>query len=388
MKLPKNFRQIGEVSLDTKIYIEDYVMTYLGEITRDSKTYVRGAILFGKMEMRNKQTVIFVSGAMAAQNIELDLDETVFDDIVWKKIYETKEEYFKDTQVVGWYLCRTGMSIRLNDKIKKTHFENFPGNGKILYMRDPLEEEEAMYVYRGQDLVKQAGYYIYYVKNVQMQDYLIEVKREQEAALSYEKMVAMHRDERIIRQSRTKMKRKKQRQRSLLSKTVAAASFMFLFGALGTYFLFGRTEIPNMAMIGWTQAIASIQANLQSKDQEEETLTKVFSADETDSMKKTDSKKNSTKKESSLKDGNSKETMDRQNGEKKISTQQVKKTNSSILKRGSDIYTVRQGDTITGISRRMYGSNQYVNVIMQENALGSEDAIYPGQKLRIPKIED
>ena len=61
-------------------------------------------------------------------------------------------------------LLRMGFSVRLNDKIKKTHFENFPGEGKVLYMMDDLEGEDAFYVFRGEDLSRQNGYYIYYEK--------------------------------------------------------------------------------------------------------------------------------------------------------------------------------------------------------------------------------
>ena len=62
---------------------------------------------------------------MEGQNIELDLDETVFDDKVWREIYQKKERFFPDLEVIGWALSRMGFSVRLNDKIKKTHFENF-----------------------------------------------------------------------------------------------------------------------------------------------------------------------------------------------------------------------------------------------------------------------
>jgi hypothetical protein len=71
--------------------------------------------------------LIFIRGAIEGQNLELDLDETVFDDEVWREIYQQKERLFSGLDVIGWALLRMGFSVRLNDKIKKTHFENFPG---------------------------------------------------------------------------------------------------------------------------------------------------------------------------------------------------------------------------------------------------------------------
>ena len=130
----------------------------------------------------------------------LDLDETVFDDEVWREIYQQKERLFSGLDVIGWALLRMGFSVRLNDKIKKTHFENFPGEGKVLYMMDDLEGEDAFYVFRGEDLSRQNGYYIYYEKNPMMQNYLVERRQDIKEVQTYEKMMESRRDEKLIRQ--------------------------------------------------------------------------------------------------------------------------------------------------------------------------------------------
>ena len=124
--LPKNIRQIGSPVGHTKVYIEDYVITFLNSLSTDKNTYVRGAILFGEKEMVENDTIIYVKGAIEGQNLELDLDETVFNDEVWREIYQQKDRLFPGLEVIGWALLRMGFSVRLNDKIKKTHFENFP----------------------------------------------------------------------------------------------------------------------------------------------------------------------------------------------------------------------------------------------------------------------
>lgn len=49
----------------------------------------------------------------------MDLDETVFDDEVWREIYQQKERLFSGLDVIGWALLRMGFSVRLNDKIKR-----------------------------------------------------------------------------------------------------------------------------------------------------------------------------------------------------------------------------------------------------------------------------
>ena len=91
-QLPKNIRQIGSPAGHTKVYIEDYVITFLNSLSMDKNTYVRGAILFGEKKQIGNDLVIFIRGAIEGQNLELDLDETVFDDEVWREIYQQKDK--------------------------------------------------------------------------------------------------------------------------------------------------------------------------------------------------------------------------------------------------------------------------------------------------------
>ena len=78
VKLPNNIRQVGTPGEKIKIYIEDYVYTYLNKLAQPENLYARGAVLFGKMYKTSIGKCIFISGAAACQNFELDLEETIF----------------------------------------------------------------------------------------------------------------------------------------------------------------------------------------------------------------------------------------------------------------------------------------------------------------------
>ncbi|MEZ5463662.1 MAG: peptidoglycan-binding protein LysM [Lysobacteraceae bacterium] len=56
----------------------------------------------------------------------------------------------------------------------------------------------------------------------------------------------------------------------------------------------------------------------------------------------------------------------------------------------SKTYTVESGDTLSGISKKMYGSANKYMVIFEANKpmLSDPDKIYPGQVLRIPPLGD
>ena len=170
--LPKNFRQIGEPGTK-KIYMEDYVYTYLNKLAQPGNLYARGAILFGKMYKTAVGTCLFISGAAACQHFELDLEDAAFTEENWSEIYRIRDKFFPEMDIVGWFLSRMGFSIELNDKIIRTHMDNFSGENKVLYMIDALENEDAFYQFENYSLRKQRGYYIYYEANQEMKNYML-----------------------------------------------------------------------------------------------------------------------------------------------------------------------------------------------------------------------
>ena len=116
--LPKNVRQIGECTDERNIYIEDYVVTYLNRLAMPDQAYARGAILFGKACDTEEGPAVFISGAVEAGNLELDMDETAFDEVIWYELMEKGERYFPGLEVMGWFLSRIGFSVEMNQKIR------------------------------------------------------------------------------------------------------------------------------------------------------------------------------------------------------------------------------------------------------------------------------
>ena len=367
-QLPKNIRQIGSPAGHTKVYIEDYVITFLNSLSMDKNTYVRGAILFGEKKQIGNDLVIFIRGAIEGQNLELDLDETVFDDEVWREIYQQKERLFSGLDVIGWALLRMGFSVRLNDKIKKTHFENFPGEGKVLYMMDDLEGEDAFYVFRGEDLSRQNGYYIYYEKNPMMQNYLVERRQDIKEVQTYEKMMESRRDEKLIRQFREKISKKtKSNQRKGRIRnisTAAAVTIMMIMG--GTmYYYAGQDQSINFKEVV-NGAVHTMGKGVSDQISTKSSTTSVKITKRLDSATQTSTHKKEQKTTQS--------TIKQKQKTQKVSSGQYK----------SYTYTVKSGETLVSISRKVYGTQKLVQRIKKANALSDENQIYPGQKLIIP----
>ena len=371
-QLPKNIRQIGSPAGHTKVYIEDYVITFLNSLSMDKNTYVRGAILFGEKKQIGNDLVIFIRGAIEGQNLELDLDETVFDDEVWREIYQQKERLFSGLDVIGWALLRMGFSVRLNDKIKKTHFENFPGEGKVLYMMDDLEGEDAFYVFRGEDLSRQNGYYIYYEKNPMMQNYLVERRQDIKEVQTYEKMMESRRDEKLIQQFREKISKKtKSNQRKGRIRnisTAAAVTIMMIMG--GTmYYYAGQDQSINF------KEVVNGAVHTMGKGVSDQISTKSSTKSSTTSVKITKTLDSATQTSIHKKEQKTTQpTIKQKQKTQKVSSGQYK----------SYTYTVKSGETLVSISRKVYGTQKLVQRIKKANALSDEIQIYPGQKLIIP----
>ena len=377
-QLPKNIRQIGSPVGHTKVYIEDYVITFLNSIAIDKNTFVRGAILFGEKKSIGSDTVIFVRGAIEGQNLELDLDETVFDDNVWREIYQQKDRFFPELEVMGWALSRMGFSVRLNDKIKKTHFENFPGEGKILYMMDYLEQEDAFYVFRGQDLVRQNGYYIYYEKNPMMQEYLIERNQRIKEAQSYENMLEAKRDEKVIRQFREKIsqKTKSSQRKGLIRKMSSAAAMALIIFMGGTMYYY----VQNDTTVNFKDIVRGAVNTMGQgvKEQVDSTDKEMPSTLDTESEEKETSDSSTIQRATITTEYNSETTTTES---PKNSTENTVTQSAGAYQR----YIVRKGDTLVSISKRIYGTQTMVKKIKEANGLSNENQIYPGQKLLVPK---
>ena len=72
--LPRNIRQIGLAAEDYRIYMEDYVYTFLVRLARtedslgEAKTRV--AVLTGNLKWRSQTAYLFIKGAIIAEEME------------------------------------------------------------------------------------------------------------------------------------------------------------------------------------------------------------------------------------------------------------------------------------------------------------------------------
>lgn len=382
--IPKNIRQIGNPQGEQKIYIEDYVVSYINKIARPENIYSRGAILVGETKNTKNGSAIFISGAIEAVNLELDMDETVFNNETWTQIYDSMKSFFPDLEVVGWFLSRLGFSTQINEKIQKTHIENFSGKDKVLYVVDSLEKEDAFYLYDQGKLRKQSGYYIYYDRNENMQNY-IQSKNETETKILNPIEV---KDREVLARVRSQVaKGEKKKKKNLMPQVV---SFIFGTGMLAI----GITIINNYDKMKNLE-IKLEQLNLtMNQDQQETDLTLNAMAEGVLSSSTDENLLPFTEEintgEGSITNSADIVVLEGNNSENK------QECNENLLESGSEevvetmaqnYYYVEEGDTLLSISLKIYQSGDYVKDIKDANQLEDENYIKIGQRLILPPIQ-
>lgn len=352
--LPKNIRQIGVPGGNRRIYIEDYVMTYLNQLANPNSTYARGAILVGEMVKSERGSVLFISGALPAQNLELDLEESTFDGEIWSLIYQEVKTHFPDLEVVGWFLSRMGFSTMVNDMIVQLHMDNFAGEDKVLYIMDALEGEEAFYMTEGDYLRRQSGYYVYYARNEAMQNFMIETKGEIQVSESGE---VEKKDEAVIRNYKKIMEeRAKHAKIERMNKV-----------------LYGMCSGLSIAVLALGIAVFS---NYQMLEKMENKLV----ASGILMTEKEDYGEYEVKVKKASDMNNQASTVE----ERMAATDSDKvEVVSTTL---PNYYIVQNGDTLSSISFKMYNSVGYVAELMEANGFGEADEIREGDCIVIPTV--
>ena len=177
--IPRNIRQIGFTGGNSRIYIEDYVYTFLGRLAggENRKESGTAAVFTGEIKWNDGITYVFIRGAIMLDDSQVTAEHIDFSEEVWAKIQEQQSHYFTDQEIVGWFFARPQLYLETNELLTKIHLRYFGGE-KVLMLMEPIEREDAFFCYENGYLTRQRGYYIYYEKNTQMQDYMIEKNKE------------------------------------------------------------------------------------------------------------------------------------------------------------------------------------------------------------------
>ena len=407
--LPKNIRQIGLAGENYRIYIEDYVYTFLHRAAQAKCQQEEDsgilAVFLGENRWQSGTGYTFIRGALLADAGEITEEHIEITQNMWQKIHEEQEKYFEGQEIVGWFLARQSLPMVVSELIGKVHRNQFGGE-KILMLMDTAEQEEAFFRYENNFLVRQSGYYIYYEKNTQMQNYMLEknpeIQEESQETVQDDAVRAF----RSLIQKKKKEEPEETEEKTSVFSYAATACIVLALAVVGVRFyrnyqvgqnIEGETrtasvdimqekEITQIPAASVQQVTPTSWAELTESPKitptAEPTLipTVTISAEEAQIYKEESDTRKAQRRIQQKKQNEEESTGQDNSGQ--VSSDQDSETTSAMQTRGS--YTIRPGDTLYQISIENYGTMDKVADICRANGISENEIIYPGQIIVLP----
>ena len=375
-KFPKNVRQIGNVSDTPKIYVEDYVDTFLNQICDKADKEQAGAFLVGKKEVTEGQECLYIFGAICME-FSGDENEIISQENFEKAEQETQDDCEEGT-MIGWMRCRPGVRMLIDGKIFKAHEKYFSEKNTVFILKDNAEMEEQYYCYKYKELMQIGGHYVYYEKNAAMQSYMITARKkigvtpsevvEDKAAKDFRNLVK----ERI----------EAQEQKKSSGLTYVASVFLVI-----VVLIMGVTTLNNYGKMKSVQSsLEFIRDSLLKQDgnKTQKTNGTVKAADDQKSEESVQSDQTTNDPQTEVQQ----EPEAQQGEESDTSSAEEENTSepaaSTMQEMTEDIYIVEKGDTLAKISKKVYGDSGHVDAICRMNGLSDGNLIFIGQKLILP----
>jgi LysM repeat protein len=370
-QIPKNVRQIGNVSDSPKIYVEDYVDTFFLQLCDKAKDGPIGAFLVGDMQKSEDEEYVYIYGAIQMHDLKLVGNEYVIDDETWKNAYEDCKQYFEDGEMLGWFVAQPGVELDAKSNIVKLHKKSFPKQNTVFVMKDSAEKEESYFVHKLNDLMEIGGRYTYYEKNPCMQNYMIAARRKNGVSPSETVEDRAAQDFRNMVRSRGSRTHQKKNNRLMY----VASSILILVAVI-----MGVTTLNNFGKMKAVQKVMSqaSSAVLQENNTEE---VQPVSGEVTEASNEGDVKK---QEETPPSEKDASDPEIKQEEEKADDIVQEQESTEGEGDSSEGVYVVEQGDTLAIISKKAYGDVSHVDSICRMNGITDGNLIYVGQKLLLP----
>lgn len=438
--LPKNIRQIGQIQEDYRIYVEDYVTTYLNQVAGGIRDKAGVVLLLGESYEEDGKTFYFVRGAIASEDeYEIGKDE-LFPQTCWRYFHERRQDYFSQMQVVGWALIKGELGNLSEEYISERILQDGEWKGLLFLEIDRYNCIDRFYVCGAPLRRACSGYYIFYDKNVEMQNYLI-TWNEQKG-----KKPNQAQEEIPVKHFREVMRDKKKEENGMKGSTLVAACAVialavFTISSLNRYgklkgfddFIGDIGAFVEEKLSGVGQNIEVIDGNEDKPDGQdggeelsadngqaasdgtsadnEQAASDGASADNeqaasdgasADSEQATSDGASAGSEQATLNgDGADKEqtgsdgtsTDNEQATSEEVDNPSGSTNDNEIQETTGDavtpeisytVYIIQPGDTLFDISRRYYGDVHMVDKICEINQIVNGDSIYFGQKILLP----
>lgn len=396
---PRNVRQIGTLQGNTVVYIEDYVYRFLHSSSRKKERQV--FVFLGEIRRSLEKKKIFIRGALELEEISFGGFMPVFSDDMWDCIYRQAKEYFPGECIVGWAMQSIGPLEKEEKDLEKISKRHFPEDHGNVLIYDAYGDWERMYVPENGHLMPQEGFFVYYEKNPAMSEYLNdyhargEEEREQQV---YPERFCVHDEARYqeeVRQDAEALARyrayvngQKQKRggRSRVAVSIALVVLMLLSGIL----------IQNYAKLAdMQQTVETLSRQKQTEEQQQEKEGEDAVQDTirkgAEELTQADGQEAAQTQPQQTEPQQAEPQQTPESQPSAEAQQAVQPSNQEAAAAATDniylqqgYYIVEQGDKLTDISRKVYGTEDKVQAICELNQIEDMDHIRAGDKLLLP----
>ena len=397
-KLPKNTRQIGERDQSVRLYLEDYVNTYLKRLFPKGGQDLRVGVLLGTSEEHDGIPYLFVDGALEMEDVAEQGEKVELTESAWKKVYQDMDRLFPKRTVLGWFLCGAPGAALSPLNYWKQHGQYFAGKNQLMYLNSGLEGEEAVYITSEDGFYKLRGYHIYYERIQMMQDYMImrkDVRRVETGT-----------GEPVVRDFRQRMEENKNQVTSrrssirVLGSLCSALAMVVLAGGVVMVNNYDKMQKMESVLtsvlpegISWESSLATGESSKNSENALRNSKTGriddgaevsgdnllVEHASGGVSPTLAHETMSETYPETSIAESESQE-------EPESPSESQMETESAISAAlASGTYQIQPGETLYGICLKLYGNGSRLDEICRLNGLEDENKIMAGQNLILPQ---
>lgn len=371
-QFPKNVKQVGNVSDSPKIYVEDYVDTYLNQLKEQGRESLAGVFLIGKNTMTENQECIYVTGAVQMKDLNPENGELDIGPEHLEMAKAESREYFHGEEIIGWLLIMPGHPVGLSGSMIRVHEKLFPEKNSLFILIDS-EDEEQVFAYKFHELMQMGGHYIFYEKNPDMQSYMISERKQIGVTPSEVVEDRAAKDFRSAVKEKREYKEHRQNARFAYAVSVALVLVVLVIG-VSTINNYDKMESVQDSLETLSQSVTRPQAK-------ETRVEEVKQETSSERPEKNDVEIKEEAVEAKEEAGEEKEETQADEGEKK---EQDADTPDLQSRSEAGYYIVQKGDTLDKISIKVYGSRGRVDDICRMNGLSDGNLIIIGQKLLLP----
>ena len=406
MELPKNITQIGEVDKTCKVYVEDYVVSYIKQLNRQAENKEISVALYGKHELENGIDYHFIYGACKVDQLPKEVRH--LSQAQMQEIERFRRKYFPETTFAGYRLL----------------------NGEMIEGFYICDRDICRYV---------AGYAQFYEKNDAMLAYMLDVREEippeyvdQE---KYEKVKQRQEERRAAAEATEKnvsytadadrkilkLPTSQNLQRMRLA-AVAVFALLCLFG-IATFKEETGTAQEQGSLLAVNASVSDPEELQKSEpkdklvieDKLDEALQAENQTDGADSKALEAESQQAVSQETESQDAASQQAESQEAASQEAESQEAASQEAESLEAASQeaesqeaasqeaetqatqsqaaeaavseavAYVIQPGDTLIAISKRQYGTDTRVQDICERNKITDPNNIKQGQVLMLPR---